>query len=179
MTNSIRTFFVALVLCTLFGATTAAEPIEYPETRRVDHTDNYHGTVVADPYRWLENDVREDLEVANWVAAQNEVTFGYLASIPERPLIANRLKEIWNYERYAAPKEVAGTYYYTKNDGLQNQSVLYSVGSLDGEPKVVIDPNDLNALDPPGDVRGTPEYRRHLAAVLAARVSADLEGGVA
>src|SRR5262245_22250149 len=78
--------------------------IDYPQARRVGHTDVYHGTTVADPYRWLENDVRKSKEVADWVAAQNELTQGYLEAIPRRKKIRERLAELWNYARYTAPR---------------------------------------------------------------------------
>ncbi|HEV3204875.1 MAG TPA: S9 family peptidase, partial [Gemmataceae bacterium] len=126
----------------IFGSEAAGDGlIQYPQTRRVDHVDLYHGTKVADPYRWLEEDVRKSEEVAAWVAAQNKVTLAYLQSIPERDAIQRRLTELWNYEKYSVPFKVAGRYYFSKNDGLQNQSVLYGLESLNGEPRVVIDPN--------------------------------------
>jgi prolyl oligopeptidase len=119
----------------------AQSPLTYPTTRLVNKVDLLHGVRVADPYRWLEEDVRKSEEVANWVAAQNQVTFGYLKAIPERETIQKRLTELWNYERYSPPFKVAGKYYFSKNDGLQNQSVLYVADKLDGEPHVVLDPN--------------------------------------
>ncbi|RMG42122.1 MAG: S9 family peptidase [Planctomycetota bacterium] len=119
----------------------AAVKIEYPHTRRVDHVDVLHGVRVPDPYRWLEADVRESPEVAAWVEAQNRVTFAYLESIPEREAIRRRLTELWNYEKYGAPFKRGGRYYFFKNDGLQNQDVLYVMDSLDAEPEVLIDPN--------------------------------------
>src|SRR5262245_44883512 len=100
-------------------------PPSYPATKRVDHTDNYHGTAVADPYRWLEDDVRTDSDVAAWVAEQNKVTEAFLKAIPERAAIQRRLTELWNYERYTVPYKEGGRYFYSKNDGLQNQNVLY------------------------------------------------------
>jgi prolyl oligopeptidase len=115
--------------------------LTYPETRRGDQVDDYHGSKVADPYRWLEDDVRKSKEVADWVAAQNKLTFAYLETIPERKAIRDRLTELWNYERYSTPSRHGGRYFYTKNDGLQNQSVLYTMDSLDGEPRVLLDPN--------------------------------------
>jgi len=115
--------------------------IEYPPTRRGDVVEDYHGTKVPDPYRWLEDDVRKSKEVAEWVAAENRVTQAYLESIPERDRIRKRLTELWNYARYSAPFKIAGRYYFFKNNGLQNQSVLYVVDKLDGEPKLVLDPN--------------------------------------
>lgn len=115
--------------------------LNYPKTRRVDHVDTYHGQTVADPYRWLEEDVRESKEVADWVAAQNKVTNAFLKNIPQREMIEKKLTKLWNYERYSSPFKVADQYYYFKNDGLQNQSVLYTVETLDGEGKVLLDPN--------------------------------------
>lgn len=120
----------------------ADEPIKYPESPKVDHVDEYHGTKVADPYRWLEDDVRTSQKVADWVESQNKVTFEFLESIPERTTIQNRLTELWNYEKYSAPFKRGGRYYYLYNSGLQNQYVLYTMDSLDGEPRVLIDPNE-------------------------------------
>ncbi len=116
-------------------------PFTYPDTKRIDHSDTYHGTKVADPYRWLEDDVRKSAEVKAWVEGQNKVTNAFLQSIPERERIQKRLTEMWNYERYSAPSKVGGRYFYRKNDGLQNQAVLYVLEKLDGEPRVLIDPN--------------------------------------
>ncbi len=130
---------VGLAVCMVRAADNSK--LTYPKTTTVDHFDDYHGTRVADPYIWLEQDVRKSKEVADWVAAENKVTFGYLESIPERASIKRRLTELWNYERYSAPHKVAGRYFYSKNDGLQNQSVLYVQESLHGEPRVLLDPN--------------------------------------
>src|SRR5690606_1456912 len=115
--------------------------IQYPETKRIDHVDDYRGTKVADPYRWLEQDVRESPEVAAWVKAQNEITFGYLRAIPERDRIEQRMTELWNYERYSTSSKEDGRYFFFKNDGLQNQSVLYMQGSLEDEPEMLLNPN--------------------------------------
>ncbi len=101
----------------------------------------YFGVKVADPYRWLEDDVRTSKEVADWVAAENKATFGYLESIPERDRIRRRLTELWNFPQYSSPHKEGGRYYFSKNDGLQNQAVLYVQDSLDGEPRAIIDPN--------------------------------------
>ncbi len=133
--------FMLLSLAVAFTAAAQHMGIKYPETKRISHVDIYHGTNVPDPYRWLEDDVRESEEVAAWVEAQNKVTFGYLESIPERTPIKKRLTELWNYEKYSSPFKVGGRYYYYKNDGLQNQSVIYMMKSLDGEAEVLIDPN--------------------------------------
>ncbi len=116
--------------------------IVYPVTQKGDTVDNYFGVEVADPYRWLEDD--NSAETAAWVEAQNEVTFGYLEQIPYRHKIKNRLEEIWNYPKYSSPFKIAGKYYYYKNDGLQNQYVLYTQESIDGEPEALIDPNTFS-----------------------------------
>lgn len=135
--------FLTVILMTSFISTTSANgaPLKYPKTRRVEQTDNFHGTLVADPYRWLENDVRESKEVANWVTAQNKVTFEYLKKIPQRQAINKRLTELWNYERYGSPTKHGHYYYYFKNNGLQNQSVLYRSKTVVGKSTVVLDPN--------------------------------------
>jgi prolyl oligopeptidase len=113
----------------------------YPPTRRTNHVDEYHGAKVADPYRWLEADVRESPEVAAWVKEQQAFARSYLDSIPERHAIERRLTELWNYERYSPPTQQGGKYFYTKNDGLQNQPVLYVADTPDAEGRVLIDPN--------------------------------------
>lgn len=118
-----------------------AQKIEYPQTHKVDQTDDYFGTKVKDPYRWLEDDVRESKEVAKWVEEENKVTDAYLAAIPARKKIQKELTELWNYEKFSSPFKVGGRYYFYKNDGLQNQSVLYMMDSIDGEPSLLIDPN--------------------------------------
>jgi len=138
----VRSLPLLLVLLFAAPAPAADPPLMYPDTATVPHTDDYHGTVVADPYRWLENDVREDERVAEWVKAQNRVTFGYLEALPQREAIENRLTELWNYEKFGVPFEEGGRYYFFKNDGLQNQFVLYTQASLDAEPEVLIDPNE-------------------------------------
>jgi len=114
---------------------------EYPHTATVDAVDDYHGTEVADPYRWLEDDVRESPDVAEWVAAQNAVTNAYLEELPMRGQFAERLKALWNYERFGVPVKRGARYFYTRNDGLQNQSVLLVQDGPDDEPRVLIDPN--------------------------------------
>ena len=116
--------------------------LTYPSTRKADQTDTYHSVEVADPYRWLEDPNAE--ETQQWVEAQNEVTFGYLEQLPGRETLNSRLTELWNYERYGIPFKQGNRYFYYKNDGLQNQSVLYTLPSLDAEPSVLIDPNKLS-----------------------------------
>ncbi|MAT72805.1 MAG: S9 family peptidase [Planctomycetaceae bacterium] len=116
-------------------------PLTYPDTRRVDQVDEFHGQQVPDPYRWLEADVRESDEVAEWVAAENDVARAYLDAIPQRDAIRERLTKLWDYQRYSAPSEEGGRYFYWKNDGLQDQAVLYWADSYDGDGQVLIDPN--------------------------------------
>jgi prolyl oligopeptidase len=137
------TWLAASVLLGLIAVLTFAEGqvLKYPITRKVDQVDDYHGTKVADPYRWLEEDVRKSHEVAEWVEAENKVTFAYLESIPERPRIRERMTELWNYPRYSTPHKEGSKYFFSKNDGLQNQAVMYELDSLDGTPKLLLDPN--------------------------------------
>jgi prolyl oligopeptidase len=119
----------------------AESPIVYPTTRIVDHVDHYHGVDVPDPYRWLEADIRTSPEVAEWVAAENKVTEKYLASIPQRKEILHRLKDLWNFPQYGSFVKEGGRYFYFKNDGLQNQAVLYVTDKLEADGRVLIDPN--------------------------------------
>jgi len=113
---------------------------KYPETMTVDQTDIYHGRDVADPYRWLEDDVRESEAVADWVAAQNAVTEAYLGTLAHRDAIAARLSAFWDYEKFGLPTKKGDYTFFGRNDGLQNQFVLY-VQKGDGDPRVLIDPN--------------------------------------
>ncbi len=115
---------------------------EYPETKKVDQTDEYFGTKVEDPYRWLEDDLSE--ETKDWVKRQNEVTFNYLNNIPFKQSIIDRLTELWNYEKFSAPFKEGDYIYFYKNDGLQNQSVLYRQKE-GGEPAVFLDPNSFSS----------------------------------
>ena len=119
----------------------ASDQVRYPESRREAVHDTFHGVKVADPYRWLEQDVRESKEVQQWVAAENKVTQAFLQAIPQRDAIGKRLTQLWNYPKYSAPFQRGGKYFYYKNDGLQNQTVLYVTHSLDEAPRVLIDPN--------------------------------------
>ncbi|WP_089318105.1 prolyl oligopeptidase family serine peptidase [Pontibacter ummariensis] len=123
------------------AVSSAEKEFDYPDTKKVDQVDNYFGTQVADPYRWLETHTEE---VDEWIEEQNEVTFGYLNDIAFRDKIKARLTEIWNYPKYGAPFKEGGKYYFFKNNGLQNQSVLYVQESLEDEPKVFFDPNKLS-----------------------------------
>jgi prolyl oligopeptidase len=134
--------FSLLLGGSLLATTTAAdEPLVYPKTKRVDHFDIYHGVKVLDPYRWLEDDVRNSKEVADWVEEENKVTDSYLKAIPQREAIRKRLTELWNYQRYTVPQKSGPYYLYSKNDGLQNQGVLYVLEKLDGAPRLLLDPN--------------------------------------
>lgn len=117
-------------------------PVTYPEVKKDDTVDDYHGTSIPDPYRWLEDD-RSD-ETAEWVSKQNKVTFDYLDQIPYRETIKNRLEKVWNFERFGVPFKEGGKYYYFKNDGLQNQAVLYEQESFDSPTKVTLDPNEFS-----------------------------------
>ena len=122
-------------------------PLVYPPTRRGDHVDDYHGTTVADPYRWLEDP--DSPESRAWIEAQNELTFRFLEEVPAREQIKRRLTDLWDFEKYGTPWKRGGRYFFFKNDGLQNQSVLYTMESLDAEPRVLLDPN---LLSPDGTV---------------------------
>ena len=116
--------------------------IDYPVSKKVDQVDDYHGTKVMDPYRWLENADAEDTKA--WVETQNKVTFAYLGEIPAREQIKQRLTKLWNYERFGTPFSEGGRYFYSKNNGLQNQSVLYTAETLSATPRVLLDPNTLS-----------------------------------
>lgn len=114
----------------------------YPPARKDAQVDDYHGTKVADPYRWLENP--DSPESREWIEAENKITFDFLKAIPAREKIRERLTELWNYERFGTPSREGGRYFITRNDGLQNQSVLYTMDSLAGETRLLLDPNKLS-----------------------------------
>lgn len=135
--------FITLTSAMLLATTSFADDtnIVYPTTKTVDQVDDFHGTEVTDPYRWLEDDVRESEDVAAWVKAQNEVTFDYLKQIPGRDRLEKRITELWNYEKISAPFKAGGRYYFSRNDGLQNQNVMFMQKTLDEEPTILIDPN--------------------------------------
>lgn len=144
-----RTLLFAAAVLLALACNNANKPMRtelklmpYPETRKDNITDQYHGTEVADPYRWLENDTAT--EVKQWVEAQNQVTQNYLEQIPFRENIKNRLTEIWNFPKYSAPFKEGEYIFFFKNDGLQNQSVLYYQKGESGTPEVFLDPNKLS-----------------------------------
>jgi prolyl oligopeptidase len=118
-------------------------PLTYPQAKKVDQVDDYFGTKIADPYRWLENPDAPDTRA--WIEAENKLTFGFLEKIPERARILKRLTAVWNYERFGAPSREGVWYIFSRNDGLQNQAVLYKTRSLSAAPEVLIDPNTLSA----------------------------------
>ena len=140
--NFARFLTLVLVVAGMNDASAEETKLKYPETRRDNTSDDYHGTKVADPYRWLEDD--NSPETKAWVAAENKVTESFLATVPQRDQLRKRLTEIWNYEKFGAPTQRNGRYLFTRNSGLQNQSVLYTATSLAAEPRELLDPNKLS-----------------------------------
>lgn len=136
-------FIASAALLLLSQSTAISQKLTYPQTKKVNHTDTYFGVQVPDPYRWLEDD--NSAETAQWVESENKVTFAYLETIPYRQQVKKRLENLYNYPKYTAPFHRGDTYFFYKNDGLQNQSVLYIQQGLDGTPEVLIDPNKLSA----------------------------------
>jgi prolyl oligopeptidase len=134
-----KRLYFALILLTVQQS---YAQLTYPATRKVDTVDNYHGTTVADPYRWLEDDNSEETKA--WVKEQNKVTFDYLSRVPYRDKVRKRLQELWNYARYSAPFKEGGWWYFSKNDGLQNQNVWYRQKELNGKAEVFLDPNKFS-----------------------------------
>ena len=135
-------FIFLFLLLTLISVSQTSSLI-YPQARRGDQVDDYHGTKVADPYRWLED--TDSAETHAWVEAENKITFGYLEQLPYRQAIRDRLTKLWNYERFTTPSQYGGRYFFQHNDGLQNQNVLLVAESLNAEPRVLLDPNTLSA----------------------------------
>ena len=133
------TLFVAFAMSQSLPA--QEKNLVYPVTKTVDQVDDLHGTPVEDSYRWLEDDVRTNPEVASWVESQNKVTFNFLKSIPQREAIQKRMTELWNYEKIGAPFKRGGRYYFSRNDGLQNQNVLFQQETLNSDSSVLLDPN--------------------------------------
>src|SRR5688572_2080420 len=133
-----------LVIVSLFAFSVPAQNGSgYPKAKKVEQVDNFHGTLVRDPFRWLEDTKSADTQ--SWIEAQNKVSDAYLANIPQRDALRKRFTELWNYERYSAPSKItSGFYIYSKNDGLQNQNVLYRANSITDPGKVFFDPNKLS-----------------------------------
>lgn len=138
-----KLIIIFLSFMTIMMISCQQQKFQYPATTKVDQVDEYFGTKVADPYRWLEDDTSS--QTAEWVKAQNTLTFGYLEQIPYRQKIQDRLTKIWDYPKVSAPYKEGGRYYYSKNNGLQNQFVQYSKETLDGEERMVLDPNTFSA----------------------------------
>ena len=133
---------ILFLMAAMAATTLMAQNIQYPKAVKDGTTDTYFGTVVADPYRWLENDT--SAQTTAWVEAENRVANAYLAKIPFRQKLLNRLTELANYEKLSAPRKRHGKWYFFKNDGLQNQSVMYVMDELGGTPRVFLDPNTLS-----------------------------------
>lgn len=144
-----KNILLSLFVIILFGCNQGKKPVEkitlmkYPETKKDSTTDNYFGKTIADPYRWLENDTSAETQA--WVVAQNKVTQNYLSQIPYREDIKRRLTEIWNYPKESAPFKVGEYYFFTKNDGLQNQGVWFIKKGLTGKEESFLDPNKLTS----------------------------------
>jgi len=142
-----RALGLSLLTFTAAGIVSAVNPpsvpLRYPPTTKTEVVDDYHGTKIADPYRWLEDD--NSAETKAWVEAQNKVAFGYLGTLPLRAPLKARLTALYDFERYGVPFKQGGRYFFSKNNGLQNQSVLHVAASLDATPRVLLDPNTLSA----------------------------------
>jgi prolyl oligopeptidase len=172
---------------TIATTTIVAQQIQYPKARKVDHVDTYHGVQVPDPYRWLEDD--NSPETAAWVEAQNKVTFGYLEQIPYRKTLTERVVNLNNYEKYSAPSRKGPYFFFGRNEGLQNQSVLYIQQGFDGKPEVLLDPNTwsedgttrLGAFSPSKDAkyavygisRGGSDWQEYKVMELATKKTLD------
>ena len=140
MKNQLLTTLVMAILISCTGL--VKKTIEYPLTKKGDVIDSYFGTKVPDPYRWLEDD--KSTETSAWVKEQNKVTFGYLETIPYREDIKSRLEKMWNYEKYTAPQKEGAYTYFSRNNGLQNQFVIYRQKNNE-DPEVFLDPNNFSA----------------------------------
>lgn len=158
-------------LLLMIQSTQVFPQIKYPETKKVNQVDDYFGTKVADPYRWLEDD--NSAETKEWVEAENKITHQYLSSIPFHDKVKKRLEEMWNYAKYSSPFKEGDYYYFYKNDGLQNQSVLYRQKGLTGTPEIFIDPNTMSK-DGTAAI-GTPAFSKNkkYAVYLEAQAGSD------
>ena len=134
--------FILMTMAAIATTAASAQGLQYPKTEKDGTVDEYFGEKVADPYRWLENDT--SAQTAAWVEAENKVTNAYLQKIPFREKLLKRLTELANYEKLSAPRKRHGKWYFYKNDGLQNQYVLYQMDELGAEPRVFLDPNKLS-----------------------------------
>ncbi len=135
-------FVIVTTQIHIFAQDAEKQAMKYPQTQKGDTVDDYFGNKVADPYRWLED--TESDETADWIEKQNEITQSYLKSLPDREPMRARLEKLWNYERFGLPRRRGETYFYSHNDGLQDQSVLYKAAALDADREVLIDPNTLS-----------------------------------
>lgn len=162
---------ICLFLSLMLISTLSFSQIKYPDTKKVSQEDDYFGTIVKDPYRWLEDDNSD--ETKEWVTKQNEVTQNYLSKIPFREKVKSRLEEMWNYPKYGSPFKEGAYYYFYKNDGLQNQAVLYRQKGLDAKPEVFIDPNKMSK-DGTAAI-GTPSFSKNkkYAVYLEAQAGSD------
>ena len=137
-----HSLLLGLALCSAALAKDSPGKANYPEARKGKQVDDFHGTKVADPYRWLEDP--DSPESRQWIEAENKITFKFLDAIPQRSAIKARLKELWDYERYGVPFKEQARYFFTRNSGLQNQSVIYTTDSFARSPRELIDPNALS-----------------------------------
>lgn len=133
--------FILLSLC-IISLGIMAQKIQYPSTQKVNQSDNYFGTIIEDPYRWLEDDTAKN--TAAWVVEENKVTQSYFEQIPFRNKLHKRLSELWNYPKYSAPEKNGEYFTFYKNNGLQNQALLYVQKGIKGKPEILIDPNKLS-----------------------------------
>nr|MBA2406850.1 S9 family peptidase [Chitinophagales bacterium] len=166
MKNLLLSVLISVLSTFLVFAQSSSVQSQYPQTKKGSEADNYFGTQVADPYRWLEDDNSE--ETKEWVKSQNAVTFDYLSKIPYREQIRKRITELYNYPRSSAPYRQGDHYFFTKNDGLQPQSIYYYQKGLSGNPDVFIDPNKLNEAGTTAvNFVGFSNDRRHVAYSMA------------
>ncbi len=136
------TFGIVFALAATGQSSMENQPQQYPSAKKTDHFDIYHGVRVSDPYRWLEN--LDSPETKTWIEAENRLTHAWLNKFSEQERLRKRLTELWNHERYSVPYKVAGRYFFSRNNGLQNQAVVYTQRSLQDQPEVLIDPNKLS-----------------------------------
>ena len=141
MTSQKRFFYIVLLTVLLMISNISAQKLEYPKPNKGNQIDDYHGTKVADPYRWMEE---YSADTTAWIDSENKVTSDYLSKIPERQIIKDRITKLLNYEKYSAPTKHGKHYFYSKNFGLQNQSVMYIADSVTDAGRVFLDPNKLS-----------------------------------